>query len=162
MMDTDARLLIKVPIRVMAVSTGYAAALALLERRLRLKPDHEWLEVAVGVGLTLVPVAVEAHSIEQERKVNIADSLIDWKTYEGAIWRSFMASGAPIIFWQIGEAIVRKWELMKYLTKTENGRSGTDADTATQMAHRGGESEEGGTTGSDGGSSVFTGGASQS
>ncbi len=157
MMDTDTRLLIRVPVRVMAVSTGYATALALLERRFRLKPDHEWLEVAVGVGLTLVPIAIEAHTIEQERKTSIKESLIDWKTYENAVWRSFMASGAPIIFWQIGEAIVRKWELMKYLTKTENGRSAKNADTAVEVANGSGEPEEGGVTGCQGSGAMFAG-----
>jgi hypothetical protein len=157
MMDTDTRLLIKVPVRVMAVSTGYATALALLERRFRLKPDHEWLEVAVGVGLTLVPIAIEAHTIEQERKTNIKDALIDWKTYENAVWRSFMASGAPIIFWQIGEAIVRKWELMKYLTKTENGRSAKNADTAVEVANGSREPEEGSVTGCQGSGAMFAG-----
>ena len=114
-MDTDARLLIKVPLVVMGVSAGYAATLALIERKFHLKPDHEWLEVAIGVGLTLVPVAVEAHVIEQERQKNSAEP-VNWKTYEGAIWRSFLASGAPIICWQIGEAVFRKLELMKYLS----------------------------------------------
>ncbi len=114
-MDTDSRLLIKVPLYVMAVSTGYATALALIERKLHLKPDHEWLEVAIGVGLTLVPVAVEAHAIEQESKNNTMEP-VTWKVYEGAIWRSFLAAGTPIICWQIGEAIVRKLELMKYLS----------------------------------------------
>jgi hypothetical protein len=156
MMDTDTRLLIKVPVRVMAVSTGYATALALLERRFRLKPDHEWLEVAVGVGLTLVPIAVEAHAIEQERQAT-KDILIDWKTYENAVWRSFMASGAPIIFWQIGEAIVRKWELMKYLTKTENGRSRRDAHTAVEVANGSGEPKEGSVTGGQGSGALFGG-----
>jgi hypothetical protein len=147
MMDADARMLVKVPLRVMATSAGYAAALALIERKFRLKPDHEWLEVAVGVGLTLVPVAMEAHSIEQERTTHATENGCDrlgWKTYEGAIWRSFLASGTPVIFWQIGESIARKWELMKYLTPADDRRSGSDANTATQVAHRSGEPAEGG------------------
>jgi len=114
-MQTDARLLIKVPLCVMVVSASYAATLALIERKFRLKPDHEWLEVAVGVGLTLVPVALEAHTIETESKEKDVEP-VSWKTYEGAIWRSFLAAGAPIILWQIGEAVVRKLELMTYLT----------------------------------------------
>jgi hypothetical protein len=160
-MNTDARLLIKVPLRVMAISAGYAAALALFERKFRLKPDHEWLEVAIGVGLTIVPVAFEAHSIEQEQKHGSAEP-ISWKTYEGAVWRSFMASGAPIIFWQIGEAIIRKWELMGYLTKDGNGRSDADANTAAQVANGSGEPAEGGTQGGNGGYSIFAGGPEES
>jgi hypothetical protein len=160
MMDTDARLLIKVPLRVLALSAGYAAALALVERKFRLKPDHEWLEVAIGVGLTLVPVAMEAHTIEQERK-NGASAPISWKTYEGSIWRSFMASGAPIIFWQIGEAIGRKWELMGYLSTTENGRSKVDANTAAQVANGSGDPEAGSTSGGNGGGAVLEGSAEE-
>lgn len=162
MMDTDARLLVKVPLRVMAFSAGYATALALIERKFRLKPDHEWLEVAVGVGLTLVPVAMEAHAIEQQNKTGVPQTSVNWKTYEGAIWRSFMASGAPIIFWQIGESIVRKWELMKYLSKNEDGRSGSYAYTAAQMADGSGDSTEGGPTSSNGGYQVFARGSTES
>jgi hypothetical protein len=161
MMDTDARLLIKVPLRVMAISAGYSAALAMIERKFRLKPDHEWLEVAIGVGLTLVPLAVEAHSIEGECRDTKSESMIDWKTYEGALWRSFMASGAPVIVWQIGEAIWRKWELMGYLTDNER-RSGKDANTAAQMAYRSGESAEGGIAGSNGSYKIFAGGSGES
>ncbi len=159
MMGTDARLLVKVPLRVMAVSAGYAAALALVERRLQLKPDHEWLEVAFGVGLTLVPVAMEAHTIEQE--CTSTNRPISWKTYENAIWRSFLASGMPIIFWQIGEAIVRKWELMRYITITDKIRSGAHANTAAQVAYRSGEPAAGGITGNNGGYTVFAGGSSE-
>lgn len=114
-MNVDGRMLIKVPLRVMAVSAGYTAILAMIERKFQLKPDHEWLEVAIGVGLTLVPVAFEAHAIEQETKESVC-----WKTYEGAIWRSFLASGVPIICWQVGEAVSRKLELMKYLKMAYN------------------------------------------
>lgn len=142
-MDVDARLLIRVPLRVMAISAGYAAALSLLERHLRLKPDHEWVEVAIGVGLTLVPVAIEAHRIEGESKASGSDNEpIDWKTYEGAVWRSFMASGAPIIFWQIAETLIRKWELMGYLTGNTTRRSPADVNTAAQVAYRSREPAE--------------------
>lgn len=161
-MDINARLLLKVPFRVMALSTSYAAALALLERKLRLKPDHEWLEVAVGVGLTLVPIAVEAHAIEQVYAEEQRSKNIDWKIYEGAVWRSFLASGAPIIFWQIGEAIVRKWELMKYLTKTDDGRSETDANTTIEMANGSGDTEEGCAPSYNGSYAVFTRGTAES
>lgn len=138
-MDTDTRLLVKVPLNVMAVSAGYAAALALIERKFHLKPDHEWLEVAIGVGLTLVPVAIEAHSIEQDYKNNTADP-INWKTYEGAIWRSFLASGVPIICWQIGEAIVRKLELMSYVKVAV----GNQSKPAGQMMYKDGKRIAGG------------------
>jgi len=156
-MDVDSRLLIKVPLRVMAISAGYAASLSLLERHLRLKPDHEWLEVAIGVGLTLVPVAVEAHRIEGEHKnTGSENEPIDWKTYEGAVWRSFMASGAPIIFWQIAETLVRKWELMGYLTGTTTRRSSADVNTAAQVAYRSRESTERSTSGSARGAALLT------
>jgi hypothetical protein len=122
MMKPETRLLVKVPLRVMTASTCYALSLALAERKLHLKPDHEWLEVAVGVGLTLIPVALEAHAIEEEQKDTSAPP-IAWETYEGAIWRCFLASGTPIILWQIGETIVRKWELMKYLDMNRNMES---------------------------------------
>lgn len=161
MMDTDYRLLIKVPLRVMALSTSYALALALVERRFRLKPDHEWLEVAVGVGLTIVPVAIESHAIEQERK-NGTNEPINWKTYEGAVWRSFIAAGTPIILWQIGEAIVRKWELMGYLTGATKRRSGTHANTATEMANGGGEPTKGGVGCGNGSGKVFAGSSEES
>lgn len=124
MKDVDSRLLIKVPLRVMATSILYATGLALVERKLHLKPDYEWMEVAVGVGLTIVPVALEAHAIEEDYKQQ--SYVVDWKTYEGAVWRSFLAAGAPIIFWQIGETIVRKLELMSYLSGTDKVRCQTD------------------------------------
>lgn len=164
MMDTDTRLLIKVPLRVMAMSTCYAAALALVERKFRLKPDHEWLEVAIGVGLTLVPLAMEAHTIEGRRQTSKSggDESVDWKTYEGALWRSFMASGAPIIFWQIGESVARKWELMKYLTWIDDKRSGSHANTATQVADGSGDSAEGSASGGNGGYTIFAGGPGES
>jgi hypothetical protein len=130
----------------MAVSTGYATALALLERRFRLKPDHEWLEVAVGVGLTLVPIAVEAHAIEQEHRDNQADP-VSWKTYEGAIWRSFLASGVPIICWQIGEAIVRKLELMNYVTFART----TQSKPTGQIVYKDGKWRAGGFSADDSG-----------
>ncbi len=132
MKETDARLLIKVPLRVLFISSAYAAALALVERKLHLKPDHEWLEVAMGVGLTLVPVAIEAHAIEEERKASAHPEPVNWKTYEGAIWRSFMASGAPVVVWQIAETLLRKWELMGYLTRNRVRQNVPDLGTALQ------------------------------
>jgi hypothetical protein len=118
-MKPETRLLVKVPLRVMAASMGYALALAMAERKMRLKPDHEWVEVALGVGLALVPVALEAHAIEEEQGHTNAPP-IAWETYEGAIWRCFLAAGAPIILWQVGETMMRKLELMRYLTTLEH------------------------------------------
>lgn len=156
-MDADTRLLIKVPLSVMALSASYAAALALFERKFHLKPDHEWLEVAVGVGLTLVPVAIEAQAIEREAK-HESSGHVSWKTYEHAIWRSFLASGAPIILWQIGETIVRKLELMQYLTLSDAVRSSASEHQGEQMIHRNGTRIAGGFTTRNNGYTFFAGG----
>ncbi len=155
-MDADTRLLIKVPLNVMALSASYAAALALFERKLHLKPDHEWLEVAVGVGLTLVPVAIEAQAIEREIKHESSEH-VSWKTYEHAIWRSFLAAGAPIILWQMGETIVRKLELMQYLTLSDAVRSSTNKRQAEQVIYRNGTRMGGGFTTRKSGYTFFEG-----
>jgi hypothetical protein len=107
---------ISTPLRVMGLSTGYAAALAWLERRLPfIKPDHIWAEVAGGVLVSLLPVALAARqSAAASAATDDLDEPLTWQTYESTVWRSFWAAGVPIVLWQLGEAVVRQHELLKY------------------------------------------------
>jgi hypothetical protein len=131
-------LTVEVPLTVMGLATVYAATLSLLERRYPLiKPDHIWAEVAGGVLISLVPVALRARKNPQ----------LDWRNYEGAIWRSFIASGTPIILWQIGEAVLRHMELLHYTATREPSRIDPYADDSTPLAIRGGERTRGSDTG---------------
>jgi hypothetical protein len=79
-----------------------------LERRYPIRPDHIWAEVAGGVLIALVPVALHA------RKEPRTPRWGNWRSYENAVWSSFIAAGTPIILWQIGEAVFRHRELMRY------------------------------------------------
>jgi hypothetical protein len=126
-LDADA-LLIKAPLASMGLSLAYSAALAWLERRYPIKPDHTWAEVTGGVLLTLVPVALEARK----------HPTMDWRMYENAVWRSFIASGAPIVLWQIGEAVFRQIELVKYASSRDSRSPINDAYPTTSLAFGGG------------------------
>jgi hypothetical protein len=131
-------LTVEVPLTVMGLATVYAAALSLLERRFPLKPDHIWAEVAGGVLISLLPVALRARKNPQ----------LDWRSYEGAIWRSFFASGTPIILWQIGEAMLRHMELIRYTaTREQHIDTHPYADDTTTLAVRSGERTRGGDRG---------------
>jgi hypothetical protein len=121
----------------LGLATVYAAGLSALERRYPIKPDHIWAEVAGGVLISLVPVALSARKHPQ----------LDWRSYEGTIWRCFFASGIPIILWQIGEAIFRHMELMRYTAARELIAIDTYADDTTPLAERGGERARGGDQG---------------
>jgi hypothetical protein len=116
-MDTS-RLAVHVPLQVMGLSVGYAAALGVLERKFPLiKPDHIWAEVAGGVLITLLPVSLAARQLWPEEAVVDPQG---WRIYESTIWRAFVASGTPIILWQLGEAVVRRRELLSYRTRRRN------------------------------------------
>ncbi len=115
---------LSVPLQVLCLSTAYSAALGYLERRFPIKPDHTWAEVAGGVLISLVPVAFSARKAKQ----------IDWRVYEGAVWRSFIASGTPIILWQIGEAVMRQVELLSYTTGRELKNPDAYAYDSTTLA----------------------------
>lgn len=118
----------RVPLRVIGLSTAYAAALSSLERRYPIKPDHTWAEVAGGVIISLLPIALEAR-----RKPSL-----DWRTYETALWLSFFASGIPIIIWQLGEAMLRQLELFRYTGSRDRRSVGSYADDTTPLALRSG------------------------
>lgn len=122
-------LTITVPLQVLGLSLAYSAALGYLERRFPIKPDHTWAEVAGGVLISLVPVALSARKAQQ----------LDWRTYEGAVWRSFIASGTPIILWQIGEAVTRQMELLRYTAGRELPTLDAYANDTPEMAARSGE-----------------------
>jgi hypothetical protein len=119
---------VQVPLRVMGIATVYAATLSSLERRYPIKPDHIWAEVAGGVAISLLPIALEAR-----RK-----SFLDWRTYEITLWLSFFASGIPIILWQLAEAMLRQRELLRYTGSPDRGSIGYYADDTTPLALRGG------------------------
>ncbi|MCS6882955.1 MAG: hypothetical protein RMK84_18380 [Oscillochloridaceae bacterium] len=130
-------LMLGMPLVTLGLSTAYAAALSYLERRLPIKPDHTWAEVAGGVLITLVPVAIAARRHPE----------MDWRQYEAAVWRSFIASGTPIILWQIGEAMLRQVELLRYAAAREQAPVETYADDSSTMANRSGERTGGGDPG---------------
>ena len=134
MPTSEDRLAISIPTRVLGISALYAAALSYLERRYPIKPDHIWAEVAGGVLITLVPTALAARRAQQ----------LDWRVYEGTIWRSFIAAGTPIILWQIGEAILRQMELLSYTSARELKNIETYAYDTTPLAGRGGDRARGG------------------
>lgn len=119
---------VRTPVIVMGLSTVYAAALGYLERRYPIKPDHTWAEVAGGVVISLLPVALTARNAPQ----------MHWRRYESAVWRCFIASGTPIILWQLGEAIVRQIELLRYTAKRDLNTLESYADHTTPLAIRSG------------------------
>jgi hypothetical protein len=119
---------VQVPLRVMGIATIYAAVLSSLERRYPIKPDHIWAEVAGGVAISLLPIALEAR-----RKTTL-----DWRTYELTLWLSFFASGIPIILWQLGEAMLRQRELLRYTGSRDRRSVGYYADDTTSLALRSG------------------------
>jgi hypothetical protein len=125
-----------VPLTVLGLATVYAAGLSALERRFPIKPDHTWAEVAGGVLISLVPVALSARKYPQ----------LDWRSYEGTIWRCFFASGVPIILWQIGESMLRHMELLQYTAAREH-TTDAYADDSTPLATRGGDRARGGDPG---------------
>jgi sulfate adenylyltransferase subunit 1 (EFTu-like GTPase family) len=79
--------------------------------------------------ITLVPVAIVARRQPD----------MDWRQYEAAVWRGFIASGTPIILWQIGEAMVRQIELLRYAATREQAPVEDYADDSSTMATRSGE-----------------------
>lgn len=98
-------LLNRVVISALSLSTLYASVLSQLERRYPIKPDHIWAEVAGGVVVSLLPLAWEARRSPE----------LSWRNYELNLWMSFFATGAPIILWQLGEAVMRQHELLYYM-----------------------------------------------
>ncbi|MEF3274123.1 MAG: hypothetical protein K6356_06925 [Chloroflexus sp.] len=124
---------VQLPLQVMGLSTIYAAALELLQRRFpTILPDHLWAEVAGGVILSLAPVALAARRVDN----------LDWRRYEDLVWRSFVAAGIPIILWQLGENVLRRRAAEEYLRRSR--RSAADyANHTTSLANRIGERESG-------------------
>ncbi|NTU82602.1 MAG: hypothetical protein HGA45_25075 [Chloroflexales bacterium] len=122
-------LTVSVPLQVLGLASVYAATLSYLERHFPIKPDHTWAEVAGGVLISLVPVALSARKARH----------LDWRLYEGTVWRSFIASGTPIILWQIGEAMFRQMELLSYTSARELKNPDIYAHDTTAMAIRSGE-----------------------
>lgn len=131
---SEDRLAVNIPAGVFGLSTLYAAALGYLERRYPIKPDHIWAEVAGGVLISLVPAALAARRARE----------LDWRIYEGTIWRSFIAAGTPIILWQIGEAMLRQMELLSYTSARELKNIETYAYDTTPLAIGGGNRARGG------------------
>ncbi len=132
--NSETAMLVNVPARVLGLSIAYSATLGWLERKFpNIKPDHTWAEVAGGVLISLVPVALEARQLAQQGQH------VQWQTYEGAVWRAFFASGTPIILWQLGEAVFRHVELMRYTTDGEGRSIEIHAHGTTTLASGSGE-----------------------
>jgi hypothetical protein len=117
-------MVLRVPLQVLGLSMLYASALNRLERLFPIKPDHTWAEVTGGVIVSLLPIALEARR----------QSTLDWRTYETTLWLSFFASGTPIILWQLGEAMLRQRELLRYTGSRERKGAGDYADHTTSLA----------------------------
>lgn len=135
---SETTMLVNVPLQVTSLSVAYSFSLGWLERKFpNIKPDHTWAEVAGGVLLSLIPVGLEA----RRRTRYEPDNPLHWQTYEAAVWRAFIASGTPIILWQLGEAVFRHMELMRYTTQHERRSLEIDAYDTTALAGGGGERE---------------------
>jgi hypothetical protein len=144
--SSETTMLVKLPMQVMGLSIAYSVGLGWLERKFpNIKPDHIWAEVAGGVLLSLVPVALEAR-----RQSRDAPHTLPWQTYEGAVWRAFFASGTPIILWQLGEAVFRHMELMKYTAYGEGRSTAIHAHGTTALASGSGSRERANSAGSNG------------
>lgn len=90
---TDPRELIsKVAYTTGALGAGYALALAVLERKLPIKPTWVALEVIGGVLLVGLPV------IRTARRAPAA--AITWRDYERFVMAGFVGAGIPICLWQ--------------------------------------------------------------
>lgn len=88
------------------LGAGYSLLLAIAQRRFtELRVDYLWAEVVGGVMITLIPVAITARRCAQ----------ISWQRYENLVWGGFLATGTPIILWQIMEAMKRNADLQRYL-----------------------------------------------
>jgi hypothetical protein len=147
------QMLLNVPMTVFGVSTLYSVALGWLERRYPIKPDHTWAEVAGGVMITLLPAALAA------RKTHGG---VDWRTYEATVWRCFVASGVPIILWQLGESVSRQVDLLRYAASRDSRSSIDDADHSSPLADRSGERALGSAPGSQGSDPEAAAGADES
>lgn len=123
----DVPFALEAPLEVIGLSTAYAAVLHVLERRYPIKPDHIWAEVAGGVMISLLPVALKARKAPQ----------LNWRAYESAVWVSFAAAGMPIILWQLGEAVFRHAELLRYMIRRDASNTESYADDSTTLAGRG-------------------------
>jgi hypothetical protein len=91
----------RVAARIGPLAAGYAFALAVLERRLPIKPAWIALEVVGGVLIVGLPVMGLA------REASRAGVSLSWETYEAMVAAGFMAAGAPIILWQVFEGVAR-------------------------------------------------------
>lgn len=99
---TTHRPLDSAPALALAFGVGYAVALHGLERRYPITPDHTWAEVAGGILGTLAAVSITA------RMQDHAGSSLTWRDHEQAVYACFVASGAPVIAWQLALAVVRQ------------------------------------------------------
>jgi hypothetical protein len=98
--STPGRLQSQVGMTTLALGAAYASALAVLERRLPIKPAWVALEVIGGVLLVGLPV------INAARRGAAA---ITWRDYERMVMTGFIGAGIPICLWQAFEyGILRK------------------------------------------------------
>lgn len=86
------RLLSRVAWTTAALGAAYSGVLAVLERRLPIKPTWVALEVIGGVLLVGLPVIGTARST--------AARAITWRDYERLVIVGFIGAGTPICLWQ--------------------------------------------------------------
>lgn len=78
-----------------ALGAGYAGLLAVLERRLPIKPAWVALEVIGGVLIVGLPVL---------RAARLAPgAALTWREYERLVMAGFIGAGVPICLWQLAE-----------------------------------------------------------
>ena len=99
------------------VSCLYALLLELLQRRY--EPDLTWLTIVIGVAYTGVGVALRL----RHGSIPFVGPL-DLVWWEWWLWFwSFVASGTPIILWQLWQARLRIQAVIAYLlTRRECGQ----------------------------------------
>lgn len=100
------------------LGTGYAAFLEWLQRVHWRSAEYTWLEVVIGVMLTLAP----ANLLFQQ------GIIVSVERINGA----FIATGGPVVLWQIIVSIGRWRELKPTTRKGNHARIATEAGVITQ------------------------------
>lgn len=79
------------------ITTIYASILHFIPH----EPTYTWVAVVIGTALCL---AASGWSIRRRLRVGLGAT---WRTYEHAVWMSFVVGGIPMILAELGEAWAR-------------------------------------------------------
>lgn len=80
-----------------ATTSAYALALLHIPH----EPNYTWIAVVIGTALCL---AASGWSIRRRLRAGLGAT---WRTYETAVWASFVVGGIPMILAELGEAWAR-------------------------------------------------------